>query len=152
MKLWENFFNRKAQEVAPELLGMRLYRKLDDRIIGGIISETEAYLGIDRKDQKDILASPGKIYVMPFMGHMLLNVSTKDDVPSCVYIREMLTRNGIYGPGKMTKKLKIDKSLDGKSISGQDMWIEPIGDYYQLQPSEITLPSACTGRYILKSI
>ena len=150
MKLWESFFDRSAESIASELLGMRLYRRLDDEIAGGIISETEAYKGIYKKDAQEILKSPGKIYVMPFMANMLLNVSTKDEVPSCVYIRELVTREGLYGPGKMTKMLKIDKSLDGKSINGDTLWIEPVGDYRAFSPSEVDLPASCMGRYRLR--
>lgn len=44
------FYARKAQEVAPDLLGKRLVRLLDGRRLSGIIVETEAYCDADAPD------------------------------------------------------------------------------------------------------
>ena len=44
-KLTQNFFDRKTELVAKELLGKVLVRKIDDRKLSGMIVETEAYVG-----------------------------------------------------------------------------------------------------------
>ena len=57
----------------------------------------------------------GTIYVYLCYGmHFLLNIVSKEkDQPEAVLIRALV---GANGPGKTTKLLKINKSLNGQSI------------------------------------
>ena len=41
--LLRDFYNRKTDIVARNLLGKILVRKLDEKLLGGVIVETEAY-------------------------------------------------------------------------------------------------------------
>ena len=45
-RLTRRFFNQKTEQVAQKLLGKILIREVGEQKITGIISETEAYLGI----------------------------------------------------------------------------------------------------------
>jgi DNA-3-methyladenine glycosylase len=53
----------------------------------------------------------------------MLNIVTgKKDYPAAVLIRGV---EGLHGPGKLTKKLKITGDLNGKILSKKtDLWIE----------------------------
>lgn len=151
MKLREDFFARKSEEVAPRLLGMSLVRNINDEITRGIITETQSYTGRNRKDTDGILYPAGKIYISPFMWYKLLNISTEaEDVPSCVLISKVRIGNEIYGTGRLTRKLSIDKEFDGKSIENDELWIDTMIDY--LSPKDTKFPPTCTGKYRLRTV
>ena len=133
-KLTKRFFRRDALEVAPELLGKYLVRRFEDGSIGRFrITDVEAYLGMEDKASH---ASKGKtkrtevlfreggcIYVYFIYGmYWLLNITVgKKDQPEGIMIRGL---EGIDGPGRVGKCLKLDRSLYGKSITGNDLWVE----------------------------
>lgn len=124
-KLKEDFFARSTRQVALELLGKYLVRNLDGRNIYGRITWTEAYAGMNKRDRKGIKYSPGRIYMYPVRGYYNLNISTEaENVPACVLIAELDIGGKGYGQINLLKRLKIDKSFDGKSIESDDVWIE----------------------------
>jgi DNA-3-methyladenine glycosylase len=138
MKLNEEFFHRDCLEVAPELIGKLIMRKLDDGTVLSVrIAETEAYRGEEdtgchaskgRTPRTEILyGRSGIIYVYLCYGmHWLMNVITGEEgVPQGVLFRAA----EIYdGPAKLTKHIKIDKSFNGESIVTNDrIWIEDDG-------------------------
>ncbi len=45
MKIEQSFYMRSALEAAPELLGKIFVRRFNDRVLAGMITEVEAYLG-----------------------------------------------------------------------------------------------------------
>lgn len=134
-RLENDFFIKDVLEVAPELLGKNLVRKFDDgRIEKFLITEVEAYRGEEdlachaskgRTPRTEIMYHEGgKIYVYLIYGmYWMLNVVTSvNNIPQAVLIRGL---KGFDGPGKLTKKLFIDKSFYGEDLfSSQRLWIE----------------------------
>ena len=130
MKLGHEFFNRSSVLVAKDLLGMYLVR--DE--IRYIIVETEGYEGPEDKASHasrgrtprntPMFGEPGTIYVYFTYGmHWMLNiVCGRKDHPAAVLIRGV---RGCIGPGRLTKKLGIDKVLNGKMLGKKTrLWIE----------------------------
>lgn len=127
--LGRDFYERKPQIVAKELLGKFLVHKISDRIFVGKIVETEAYLGEDDKashsyrgktKRNAVMFGPaGHSYVYFTYGmHWLLNfVTEKEGHPSAVLIRAVeplteITKNMDLrrigsGPARLTKWLEI---------------------------------------------
>jgi len=137
MKLDENFYRKSAIELAPLLLGKFLCRNLDENVLKYRITETEIYYGEDdtachahkgKTERTKILYEDGGLaYVYLCYGiHNLLNVVTgKADFPEAVLIRGI---EGFSGPGKLTKALQIDRSLNGENLFTSDiLWIEDDG-------------------------
>jgi len=137
MILGKDFFDRDCLEVAPELVGKIIVRKTDDGEMRVRITETEAYRGEEdkachasrgRTPRTELLyAESGTIYIYLIYGmHWLMNVVTGGkDNPQGVLFR---CGEGLSGPGKLTRHLKIDKSLNGKSFfSNPKIWIEDDG-------------------------
>jgi len=138
-RLQRDFFTRDVLKVAPELLGKNLVRKVNNQIEKYLITEVEAYRG-----EKDLAchASKGRttrteimyhigglVYVYLIYGmYWMLNVVTSvNEIPQAVLIRGI---KGFDGPGKLTKKLKIDKSFYGEDfISSDRIWIEHNEDF-----------------------
>lgn len=128
MILGDNFFHRDCLEVAPDLVGKLIVRKLESgEEIKLRITETEAYRGTEdkachaskgRTPRTELLyGESGIIYVYLCYGiHWLLNVITGEkDLPQGVLIRAC---ENFEGPAKLTKKLQIDKSFNGEKIEG----------------------------------
>ena len=113
MRLDEEFFHRDCLDVAPDLVGKLIVRKINDDIIKIRITETEAYRG---EEDKGCHASRGRtprtellyresgiIYVYLCYGmHWLMNVITGEkDMPQGVLFRAGEKFNG---PAKLTKR------------------------------------------------
>lgn len=144
-RLDKSFFKRSALEVAEELLGKRLHRRVGDTTtISGIITETEAYHGYDDKAchtykgktprNSVIFETVGYSYVYLCYGiHWLLNITTfQNDFPSAVLIRGVYDdKNKVHykGPGKLTAFLRIDKSFNRLPVTGSNtiLWVEDTG-------------------------
>jgi DNA-3-methyladenine glycosylase len=149
MILKRKFYQQKTLKVAQDLLGCFLVRKINGKIIRGIITETEAYIGEDdlachaskgRTPRTETMyGEAGLAYVYMIYGmYFMLNVVTeKPDFPAAVLIRgikilgsstsksKAMTFPELDGPGKLTKYLQIDKSLNGYFlIKGKKLWIE----------------------------
>lgn len=137
MRLDEKFFHRDCLDVAPDLVGKLIVRKINDDIIKVRITETEAYRG---EEDKGCHASRGRtprtellyresgiIYVYLCYGmHWLMNVITGEkDMPQGVLFRAGEKFNG---PAKLTKRLSINGGFNGKSITeNEEIWIEDDG-------------------------
>ena len=124
------FFNRDTIEVAKDLLGKFLVRKIGSQKVALVINETEAYDGYADKAShayhglternKIMFGQAGNFYVYLIYGtHFMLNVTTgPKDYPAAVLVRGGFTTTGeknINGPGRVTKYLKIDKKFNGLS-------------------------------------
>ncbi|MBE6846301.1 MAG: DNA-3-methyladenine glycosylase [Ruminococcus sp.] len=125
-----NFFHRDCLEVAPDLVGKLIVRKLDSgEEISLRITETEAYRGTEdkachaskgRTPRTEILyGESGIIYVYLCYGiHWLMNVITGEkEQPQGVLIRAC---ENFEGPAKLTKKLQIDKSFNNQHVDGNE--------------------------------
>ena len=127
--------------MAPSLIGKLLCRKICDnsgeRVIKLRITETECYFGEEdtachahkgkTERTKVMYHSGGVAYIYLCYGiHSLLNiVSGPEDFPEAVLIRGV---EGYDGPGKLTKVLAIDRSLNGEDLIASDkLWLEDDG-------------------------
>jgi DNA-3-methyladenine glycosylase len=137
-KLSETFFQRDVLTVAPDLLGKYLVRQLSNGELMRLrITDVEAYRGEEDKAchahkgktaRTEILyAEGGKIYVYLIYGmYWLLNIVTgKKDEPQGVMIRGV---EGISGPGRVGRHLKLDATFRWESIAGNRLWIEDNGE------------------------
>jgi len=143
--------------VARDLLGKVLCSRIDGRLTKAIVTETEAYAGVDdrashayggRRTQRTepMFHGGGIAYVYLCYGiHHLFNVVTSgQDDPKAVLVRagsplagveEMLARRGktdasenlLAGPGSLACALGIRTDLSGTSLCGDEVWIEEHG-------------------------
>lgn len=145
-RLGEEFFMEPTLSVAESLLGKVLVRNNGRDTIKAVITEVEAYFGLEDKashasrgitPRNKIMFGPaGRAYVYLIYGmHYCLNIVTeRQNYPAAVLIRgvklinedgEFLTGKILNGPGKLTKFLNIDKNLNGENILISDkLWIE----------------------------
>ena len=154
-KLQTEFYRRdRVVDVARDLRGKVLCSRIDDRLTKAVITETEAYAGIEdrashayggrRTPRTEPLYDEGGIaYVYLCYGiHHLFNVVTSGrDDPHAVLIRagspllgidDMLKRRSkksidkslLAGPGSLALALGIRTGLSGTSLSGNQIWIE----------------------------
>lgn len=143
-----DFFERYTPEVAVDLLGCMLVRKIGKDYVSGIIVEDEAYRGSDdpashayrgiTKRNSVMFCEPGHAYVYFTYGfHYCLNITTEPaGVPGAVLIRSLKPVHGVEimmknrktndlsnltnGPGKITKAFMIDKRLNGLDLINSD--------------------------------
>lgn len=154
-RLTAKFYERvDAVEVARDLLGKVLYTRINGDVTGAIITETEAYAGVDDRAShayggrrtrrtEPMYRQGGIAYVYLCYGiHHLFNVVTsKVGDPKAVLIRggapvmgidamlerrhkARLDKNLLGGPGSCTQALGIRTEHSGISLSGNRIWIE----------------------------
>lgn len=146
--------NDDVNALALQLLGKRLFTRIDGQVTGGIIVETEAYKGVEDKashayggrftDRTKVMYENGGLsYVYLCYGiHHLFNVVTGPAAtPHAVLIRGleplsglelMMERRGMSvlkpnitaGPGALAKAMGIDRLLNAKDLTGEEIWIE----------------------------
>lgn len=131
--------------MAKELLGKYLVCRHSKKEISLMITEVEAYLGLDDKAShasrglternKIMFLSGGRWYVYFTYGmHWMLNIVTgPKNYPAAVLMRGT---DKVSGPGRLTKYLKINKKFNGKIADVKSgLWIEDRG--CKIKPSEI---------------
>ncbi|MDR0691203.1 MAG: DNA-3-methyladenine glycosylase [Streptococcaceae bacterium] len=131
------FYSNSAIELAPILLGKLLCRKINNNTLKLRITETEIYFGENdtachaskgRTKRTQVMYEQGGVtYVYLCYGiHNMLNIVTgAQDHPQAVLIRGVEKYNG---PGKLTKALEIDRSLNNKSLTKESgLWLEDGG-------------------------
>src|SRR5688572_2347387 len=152
-KLPRSFYSGSTLEVASNLLGKVLVRRLNGRNLSGKIVETEAYVGPHdlachaskgKTPRTSIMFQEGGCaYVYMIYGfYFCLNVVTEpEDYPAAVLIRaveplehvSVMKRlrkhpengtNIASGPGKLCMAMAIDKRLNGADLTGSTLWIE----------------------------
>ena len=137
-KLDYNFYHRPCLQVARELVGKWLVRRLPSgEILRLRISETEAYCGEadtachahkGRTKRTEVMyGEAGTAYVYLCYGiHWMLNVVTGEkDEPEAVLIRACAEAPG---PGRLTKKLGITGALNGKNtVDSEDVYFADDG-------------------------
>jgi len=153
IKLPRSFYSRSTLDVANDLLGKVLIRRLGRRRLAGRIVETEAYVGphdLACHASKGhtprtavMFGPPGFAYVYMIYGfYFCLNVVTEPEgYPAAVLIRAVEPLEGVdlmktlrshpvrhtniaSGPGKLCMAMSIDKQLNGADLLGTTIWIE----------------------------
>ena len=151
-RLARAFYRRPSLEVAPDLLGRHLVRRLPDgRVLTVRIVETEAYREDDPASHSFrgrtprtvvMFGPPGRLYVYFTYGmHFCMNVVTgPDGEGSAVLLRaaeplsgidEMARRRGLEAPGllcsgpaRLCQAVGVDRSLNGTDlVRGGDVWL-----------------------------
>jgi DNA-3-methyladenine glycosylase len=128
------FLNRPVLTVAEELLGNHICREIEGSVERHIITEVEAYDGHEDKashankgktQRNAIMFRPaGNWYIYLCYGmHWLLNIVTgPEDYPAAILFRGIKDTSG---PGRLTKRLQIDKSQNEKPATPQTgLWLE----------------------------
>ncbi len=136
-RLGYEFFHRDCLEVAPELVGKLLVRRIGGEERRMRILETEAYRGEEdtachahrgRTPRTEVLYAPaGTVYVYLCYGiHWLLNIVTgEENQPQAVLIRACVEAPG---PGRLTKALDITGAFNRQRIFDRDeLWIADDG-------------------------
>ena len=152
-KLPRSFYSRSTLDVASDLLGKVLVRRLRRRNLAGTIVETEAYVGphdLACHASKGhtprtavMFGEPGHAYIYMIYGfYFCLNVVTEPvGYPAAVLIRAVEPLENVElmrrfrnnpkreidigsGPGKLCKAMSIDKTLNGEDLLGATIWIE----------------------------
>jgi DNA-3-methyladenine glycosylase len=144
-RLSRSFFSRYTPDVAKELLGCLLVRRVAGRTLSGRIVEVEAYRGSDdpashsyrgaTKRSSIMFGEAAHVYVFFSYGsHWCLNFTTEEEgQPGAVLVRalepvegieQMVKNRGVSevgrltnGPGKLTKALSIDGSFNGEDLA-----------------------------------
>jgi DNA-3-methyladenine glycosylase len=154
MKLDRDFYQRdNVVEISRELLGKVLVTRIGGILTSGIIVETEAYswkergchaYGAKLTPRTSVLFKAGGhayIYLCYGMHHLFNVVTNREGVAEAVLVRAlepldgvpaMMARRGARvkphhltsGPGKLTRSLGIDRTLNGKLLSDNEIWIE----------------------------
>ncbi len=136
-------------EVAPRLLGRRLRSEVGGEVTELVLSEVEAYGGIDdpashayrgpTRRNHSMFGPPGRLYVYRSYGvHWCMNIVTGSPASG----QAVLLRGGIPatgelvmarrrgrpdhladGPGKLTQALGITGDLDGSSLLDGPVWL-----------------------------
>jgi 3-methyladenine DNA glycosylase Mpg len=123
---YQEFFSRKVDEVAPELLGRFLIRKTKNGVLTARIIGTGAYEGgNETPSRQGMKYAPGRLFLMPFRGSRLFNIATeKEGVPSCVEVRTLRFMDGIVdGAGKVTRFYELSPEMDNL-LFGTELQIE----------------------------
>ena len=154
MKLPASYYQQNdVVHIAKDLIGKVIVSMVDDKRTAGIITETEAYRGVDDKachahlgrftDRTKIMYENGGVaYVYLCYGiHNLFNIITNTDQQAdAVLIRaaepidgieHMLERRGkekfdktlTSGPGNFSKAFGLDRSHYGEDLTGDLVWI-----------------------------
>lgn len=149
--LGASFFDRPTLRVAPEMLGKRLVREVEGRVLSGRIVEVEAYQGPEdlaahsargrRTARTEVMyGPPGHAYVYLIYGmHYCMNVVCEGvDVPHAVLIRALEPAPGTgrcSGPALLCGALRIDRSLTGTALRPPDLYLvddgSPAGPVYR---------------------
>lgn len=144
-RLRREFFLQPTLEVSKALLGKYLIHEYHGQKLGGLIVETEAYIGRrdraahsygGRRTRRNEVeyGLGGHVYIYMVYGlHYQLNfVTAGQDEPECVLIRALEPTDGVEvmkklrrtdslrnltsGPGKLCQALHLDKSLYGADL------------------------------------
>jgi DNA-3-methyladenine glycosylase len=142
--LGPEFFERDTVEVARDLLGKVLVRRIGDAEFWGRLIEVEAYLGPDdraahsfdghRSPRNEVMfGDAGRAYVYFTYGmHHCLNFVTREaGVPQAVLARALEPGPAVgrcSGPGLLCRALDIDRSLNGVLLNPPDLYLVDDGE------------------------
>jgi DNA-3-methyladenine glycosylase len=128
------FFDRPADQVARDLVGKVLLRRIGRELQAFVITETEAYLGPQdlachaapgRTARTEVMfGPPGRLYIYVVYGlYRMLNVVTgPPSHPAAVPVR---SAGPVKGPGRLGAALAITGALNGKAAQpATGLWFE----------------------------
>lgn len=156
MLLPEGFYQRSnVTQIARDLIGKVLLTRMEGKVTGGLIVETEAYSWKERgchaynnrKTQRNevMFGEGGHAYVYLCYGmYNLFNVVTNQaGKADAVLIRALEPTEGLKfmqrrtgaaspkritsGPGKLTRALAIDRAHNGVHLRSKQVWLEDAG-------------------------
>lgn len=136
----QDFYNRNTLEVAKDLLGYKLCRRVKGQVLSGIIVETEAYTQNDPSchafrgktpRSATLFKRSGLAYVYFTYGmHHCFNVVTEEEeTAGAVLVRALDPIEPLCntnGPAKLCKAMSITRELNEIDLTSQDseLWIE----------------------------
>jgi DNA-3-methyladenine glycosylase len=139
MKLNKSFYKQNTIKLASKLVGKDLVVRKNKQIFKAMITETEAYRGFDdqachgssgkTKRNSPMFEAGGITYIYLIYGiYQMLNIVTeRKGFPSAVLISG-LDCEGCDGPGKLTRKLGINKQDHNRlDLTGDTIWLEDKG-------------------------
>lgn len=166
MKVKKSYFlEEDVVSLAQDMLGKVLVTKFNNKLTAGIITETEAYDGVNdkachayggkRTARTEVMYAQGGIsyvYLCYGMHHLFNIVTGSKDVPQAVLIRAIQPLKGIeeilkrrnatklsanlcVGPGKITKALGITTQHNAFDLTQGKIWLED--ENVQLKKSQI---------------
>lgn len=148
------FYQRKTLDLAPDILGKILVRKIRGKILSGRIVEIEAYIGNDpashaargMTDRNRVMFEDGGIsYVYFTYGmHFCFNIVTeRKGFPAAFLVRALEPIEGIdsmkesrgtndirnltNGPAKLCQAMQIDRKLNGVKLDGAKLFLADDG-------------------------
>lgn len=138
--LKQSFYQGNTLDIAKNLIGFFLMRKIGRKIIRAVITDVEAYVGesdlachaskgrTPRTETMYGKAGHAYVYMVYGMYHCLNIVTEKKDFPAAVLIRGIKIEKVDYqktnGPGKLCKFLEVDKKLNGWDVTkGEKLWV-----------------------------
>ena len=153
----QQFYSRRTDTVARELLGKILVRRLGDELLGGIIVETEAYFGLGdpasrafnglKEYNRAMFEEPGRLFIYNVHKYWMLNIIAHSDGVGGILIRAMEPTMGVEamqrnrpvknprnltsGPGKLTLALDVDKSLNGVDVTDESSPVYVLDNSYE---------------------
>jgi DNA-3-methyladenine glycosylase len=138
-KLGRSFYDRPAIELAPDLIGHILVRRIRDRKLRARIVETEAYVGTHdlachaskgRTRRTEVMFGPaGHAYVYLIYGmHEMFNiVAGRVGDAQAVLIRAAEPLDGwevdLSGPGKLARGLEITRAHNTLDLTGKELYV-----------------------------
>ena len=162
--LKQDFFLNKTEWVAKNLLGKVFVRQYENKILAGIIVETEAYLaegdlsshsaiGLTKRN-KPMFSAGGILYVYKIYGvHHCINIVTEEQGKGCaVLIRALeplteinkmmelrnqnILKNLCNGPGKLAKAFDFSTNDNYMSLFSKDLYIQTYQEINRFQVIE----------------
>jgi DNA-3-methyladenine glycosylase len=151
-----SFYERPALQVARDLLGKVLVRRLKGKSLAGTIVETEAYVGPHdlachaskgHTPRTSIMFGPGGfayVYMIYGFYYCLNAVTESKGYPAAVLIRAIEPTDSVErmralrknpdrdiniasGPGKLCIAMSIDKKLNGADLTNDVLFVEDRG-------------------------
>jgi len=132
------FYSRPSTEVAPDLIGCILHRRLPSgEVVEAPISEVEAYMQDDEASHsfkglttrtRVMFGPPARAYVYFIYGmYNCLNVVTEAEGTGAAVLIRGLAAAGLNGPGKICREWQIDRTANGLDLldSASGIWITP---------------------------
>jgi DNA-3-methyladenine glycosylase len=133
-----SFYERPSTEVAPDLIGCILHRRLPSgEVVNAAISEVEAYMQDDEASHSFrgvttrtsvMFGPPARVYVYFIYGmYHCLNVVTESEGTGAAVLIRGLDGEGLNGPGKICREWHIDRSANGLDLldPASGIWITP---------------------------